>query len=400
MLTDAAIKRLPPKPVAYRIFDSALAGFGVKVEPSGARSFFLRFSWIGKRRYLLLGHFPHTGTAAAREKAKAALAKLDAGLDPTTAPAAGLGTLNDLLAAWLLHRRESGGRQLADCERMIRNNCAALLERPALDVGASDLRAVLAAVHRRGARTLANRLRAHLHAMWRYGIQHDHDPRTLNQSVRFGLSVNQLEAIPRDPGAERVGERVLTWSEVRELWYSERLSWPARQACRLLLVTGARVNEICGAPWGEFDLDAGLWTLPAARSKNRREHLLPLPPLALELLGELREVWGGDWLFPCRNSRDATKPWGVSALSHAARLAGYDWTGRDLRRTFKTLTGALGIDKATRDRIQNHAQQDVSSRHYDRHAYLPEKRRALETWCAELAARVSGDNVVSLRARG
>lgn len=251
-----------------------------------------------------------------------------------------------------------------------------------------------------GARTLANRLRAHLHAMWRYGIRHDHDPRTLNQSVRFGLAVNPLEAIPRDPGAERVGERVLSWGEVRDLWYSERLSWPARQACRLLLVTGARVNEICGANWSEFDLAGALWTLPPCRSKNRREHLLPLPSMALELLGELREAWGGDWLFPYRNGRNATKPWGVSALSHAVRVAGYDWTGRDLRRTFKTLTGALGIEKTIRDRIQNHAQQDVSSRHYDRHAYLPDKRRALDTWCAELAVRIAGDNVISIKARG
>ncbi|MBL8260402.1 MAG: integrase family protein, partial [Candidatus Competibacteraceae bacterium] len=261
MLTDAAVKRLQPRATAYRVFDPALPGFGVKVEPSGSRSFFLRFAWAGKRRYLLLGHFPHTATATAREKARAALSKIDGGIDPAAAPAAGLGTLGDLLAAWLLHRQESGGRKLDDCERMIRNNCGRLLDRPARDVTASDLRSVLAAVHRRGARTLANRLRAHLHAMWRYGIRHDHDPRTLNQSVRFGLAVNPLEAIPRDPGAERVGERVLSWGEVRDLWYSERLSWPARQACRLLLVTGARVNEICAANWGEFDLVGALWTL-------------------------------------------------------------------------------------------------------------------------------------------
>jgi integrase len=400
MLTDAAIKRLQPKPAAYRVFEGGeVPGFGVKVEVSGKKSWFLRFQWAGKRRYLLLGHYPHIGTAAARDKARAALAKIDQGIDPAINPAAELGSLAGLLTAWLIHRNDAGGRRLADTERMIRANCGHLLAKPALEVTASDLRAALAKIHQRGSRTLANRLRAHLHALFRYGILHDHDPRTLHQSVRFGLSANPVDAIPRDPSAERAGERVLSWSEIRELWDTDSLSWPARHACRLLLVLGCRVNEICGAAWSEFDLEAGLWTLPAARSKNKREHLLPLPPLALSLLRELREIWPGDWLFPSRNSRTADKPWTITALSHAVRKGGYNWQGRDLRRTFKTLTGAIGIDKTIRDRIQNHAQTDVSSKHYDRHAYLPEKQRALDLWSRELSARLAGDNVIALQSK-
>lgn len=398
MLTDAAIRKLQPKATAFRVFENGeVAGFGIKVETSGKKSWFLRFRWAEKRRYLLLGHFPHTGAAAAREKARAALVNIDNGIDPTTTEPLSLGTFGELLTAWALHRKEAGGRSFIAAERMIRANCAALLSKSAAEITASDLRAALAAVHQRGARTLANRLRAHLHALFRYGLQHDHDPRTLHQAVQFGLTINPVDAIPRDPSAERVGERVLGWTEVRELWNTDRLSWPARQACRLLLVLGCRVNEVCGAAWSEFDLETGLWTLPAARSKNKREHLLPLPPLALSLLRELREIWPGDWLFPSRNSRTADKPWAITALSHAVRKGGYNWQGRDLRRTFKTLTGAIGIDKTIRDRIQNHAQQDVSSRHYDRHAYLDEKRVALEAWTNALSARLAGENVVALR---
>ena len=53
---------------------------------------------------------------------------------------------------------------------------------------------------------------------------------------------------------------------------------------------------------------------------------------------------------------------------------------RDLRRTFKTLTGKAGISKEIRDRLQNHALQDVSSLHYDRYDYLKEKRAAMDIW--------------------
>lgn len=401
MLTDSAIKRLAPRATAYRVFDGGdVAGFGIQVTPGGAKSWFLRYPFGGKRRYLALGHYPHTGVAAARQRAREALAKLDAGIDPAAPEPADYGTLDALLVAWIGHQREAGRRRIDDTEKMIRANCGDLLARPANAIAAPDLRAALAAVHRRGARVLANRLRAHLHSMFRFGIQHDHDPRSLHQAMLFGLSSNPVAAIPRDPGAERAGERVLSWSEVREIWSTDRLTWQSRQACRLLLAFGCRANEICGARWDEFDLDGGLWALPGGRSKNKREHLLPIPPLALALLSELRELHHGDWLFPARNCNRSAAPWGISALSHATRIAGYDWMPRDLRRTVKTLMGECGIEKSVRDRIQNHALSDVSSRHYDRYAYIAEKRAALETWNRELAARVAGDNIIPMRGRG
>lgn len=236
-------------------------------------------------------------------------------------------------------------------------------------------------------------------SLFAYGLRADHDPRRLSDPILFGLTTNPVSAIPRDAGAEHPGERVLTWCEVRAVWQGDRLTWPARQAVRLLLLTGARVNEVCQAAWAEFDLDAGVWTLPAARAKNHRTLLTPLPPLAIDLLKELRDIFGDIWLFPARNSVSAAAPWGSTALSHAVRKAGLDWRPQDLRRTFKTLAAGAGIDRAILDKIQNHAQQDVASRHYDRHDYLSEKRRALEQWEAELLARLAGDNVVALPVR-
>jgi hypothetical protein len=56
------------------------------------------------------------------------------------------------------------------------------------------------------------------------------------------------------------------------------------------------------------------------------------------------------------------------------------FVARDIRRTCKTLMGELGITKEIRDRLQNHALNDVSSKHYDRYSYLPEKREALRKW--------------------
>ena len=73
------------------------------------------------------------------------------------------------------------------------------------------------------------------------------------------------------------------------------------------------------------------------------------------------------------------------------------WVPKDLRRTWKTRAGELGISKFTRDRVQNHVIGDVSEKHYDRYDYLPEKRAALEAWATHLQAMISGANVIAIR---
>jgi len=406
MLTDASIKRLPAKETAYRIFDKSggLPGFGVTISPGGGKSFFLQHTAAGKRRFFRIGAYPAMPLAAARERARELLSTLEQGGDPraVVAPATAGGTVENLLAAWLRHQADNGRRCIHATELIVRNNLtAAMLATPANRIQPADIRAVLAVVHQRGARVRANRLRAHLHSMFAYGLRADHDPRRMSDPVLFALTVNPVSAIPRDAGAETPGERVLSWPEVRAVWHSEALTWPARQAIRLLLLTGARVNEICGASWSEFDLDAGLWTLPAGRSKNHRALVTPILPLMAETLRELWEVWPEcAWLFPGRNCGRAAKPWGNTALAHAIRAAGYtDWRAQDLRRTFKTLAAGAGIGREILDRLQNHAAQDVASKHYDKYLYEKEKKEALTVWERELSARVAGDNVVALPVR-
>ncbi len=402
MLTDSAIRRLQPKPSAYRVFCSSVPGFAVKVLPSGGKVYELR----SRGRYYRLGAVGLTPLAAAREKARAMLARLDQGLPAIPEPDTSA-SLAILLDAWLGHQRAQGRRRVTDTERLLRRNIPpALLAKPARTVTAGDIRAVLAACHQRGARVLSNRLRAHLHGLFQWGLRADHDPARLADPVLFGIGSNPVAAIPRDAGAERPGERVLSWGEVRAVWHTETgLSWIARQAVRLLLVTGQRVNEVCQAIWSEFDLQAGVWTIPAARSKGKRDHLVPLGPLTVELLKELHEVYPGPWLFPARNVPGATQPWGSTALGHACRACWQrldmpPWEGRDLRRTWKTLAGESGLPLDIRNRIQGHGLQDVGSRHYDRHSYLNEKRAAMERWERALAARLAGENVVPMARHG
>ena len=142
-------------------------------------------------------------------------------------------------------------------------------------------------------------------------------------------------------------------------------------------------------------------------SKNKRDHLVPLTDSAVEILERLKIENVNDSLFIFPQRLDAGKH--LRTDSFAQAIIYYRehfpdhpvFVARDLRRTCKTLMGEIGVSKELRDRIQNHALQDVSSKHYDRYDYLVEKRRALE----QLENRVNNveqatSNVVNLFQRG
>ena len=119
-----------------------------------------------------------------------------------------------------------------------------------------------------------------------------------------------------------------------------------------------------------------------SKTKNHRPHAVPLPDLAAELVESITPNEYG-WYFP--SMMDPSKP-----VSHGT-LYSFMWrqrdrgvipmvTNRDLRRTKKKLAGKAGVSKEIRDRIQNHALQDVSSKAYDRWNYMPEKRAGMKKW--------------------
>ena len=157
-----------------------------------------------------------------------------------------------------------------------------------------------------------------------------------------------------------------------------------------------------GASLDEFDLEDNVWTIPAERSKNGQAHRVPLSPLALELISQVKMQAGDSpWLFP---SPTATGPVLARSINRAIYktlpgLAIENITPHDLRRTAASGMTALGIPRLTVSKILNHVETGVTAV-YDRHGYDAEKRHALEAWAARLEEIVSGkpatSNVVSL----
>jgi integrase len=229
----------------------------------------------------------------------------------------------------------------------------------------------------------------------------------------FAMDAALLESNPchrlKKRGVENVGNRTLTDAEIRLFWNGIGESTRARHlglGLRLALLTGARAGEIAGINRAELehlaDPDRAAWIIPGARTKNKRDHLIPLVPLARDVVLDLLAMIeaGEPYLFPTRSCNRAG-PIRSNSITQAmdsfgGRLKGDDdaertWradppTPHDLRRTVETRLAGLRISKEVRDRVLNHIPTDVGSRHYDRHDYADEKREALQRWSCALAA--------------
>jgi integrase len=381
--TDKFLKGVKPKPSAYRIFEKGIdKGFGIKITPAGSIAFFIQYAINGATRFMNLGRYPSVSLSEARDKCRQARALIDNGIDPQTqAETLKRGTVANLFAYYIDSMRQAGKRSWQDVQKDLNYNCAAILDKNASDVRPEHIRLILHNIIRRGSETQANRIRSYLHRAFQVGMQHDHDPKSLSNQFTFDIQVNPVAAIPKNTAAEKTGERVLTFDEIGILWKAPELSPQFRLAARLILFYGCRSCELLWAKWEEFDFETMVWTLRPDRVKNERWHLLPITPHALTWLNELRPYSrDSEYLFPGRYSDD--KPIGETSFAHACRRVTEikAFCPRDLRRTTKTRMGEIGIDKTIRDRIQNHAAQDVSARHYDRYDYIKEKREALEKW--------------------
>jgi len=160
------------------------------------------------------------------------------------------------------------------------------------------------------------------------------------------------------------------------------------------MLTGQRVEEIARLHINQWDTKERI--IDWSKTKNGKPHAIPVPGLAAELIKSINVNEYG-WLFP--SATDPSKP--VSA----GTLYSFMWrqrdkgiipivTNRDLRRTWKTLAGKAGLSKEIRDRIQNHALQDVSSKSYDRWTYMPEKRAGMNTWNAFVERLLASSNAL------
>src|SRR5437763_556640 len=103
---------------------------------------------------------------------------------------------------------------------------------------------------------------------------------------------------------------------------------------KLLSLTGCRKSEVGGMAWSELNFDKRIWTIPEARSKNKREHILPLPHAFWNIVESVERRPGRDFLFG--HSDHGYSNWHDPKVALDQRCGVTGWTHHDLRRTVAT----------------------------------------------------------------
>ena len=216
--------------------------------------------------------------------------------------------------------------------------------------------------------------------------------RRLANAFRGSLSANPFEHVPTSPAVRR--DRVLSDDEIRSVWKATGGPGAFNAIVRALLLTGQRREEVSGLTWDELDQDLSAWTLPAARSKNGKPHVVPLSEEMQTLLrAQPARSKETDLVFP--GERSVFSGWSKSKARLDRRSGVPDWTLHDLRRTMATGLQKLGVRLEVTEAVLNHVSGSRAGivGVYQRHEWADEKRAALNAWGEHVAAIVEGRDV-------
>lgn len=392
VLTALAVERLKPDPSKrLEVPDGGLPGLYLVVQPSGKKSWAVRYRIEGKPRKCTLGSFPKLQLGDAREAGRRALRAVSEGRDPAgekeaaKIEQAAVKTMRfGFVAADFIDRyAKVRNRSWREAEAFLtRGDVKGWQEKDIRTIGRRDILDALDAVVTRGASIHANRLFAALRRFFAWTVERG----VLDASPMAGL---------KPPSPEISRDRVLTDIELAATWRAaEAIGYPFGTVAQLLILTGQRRSEVLEAEWSEFDLDAATWTIPRERAKNDRAHVVPLAPATVTILRAIPRIGKSPRLLftttgetPFSGVSKATERLQTGAAKHLPEGADpAPWRLHDLRRTFASGCARFGVAVHVVEKALNH----VSGTHsgivgvYQRHQYLEERRRAMELWAAHV----------------
>jgi integrase len=375
----------------------AVKGFGIRRQ-RGDPVYVIKYRFLGRQRFVTIGRHGSPWTPyKARKEAKRLLGLVADGKDPQAekveARAKAAATLLNVANDYLKHaKKKQKPRSYAETERHLLINWKPLHSLSVFHLRRRQVATRLAEIElERGAVTAA-RARAALSAMFNWAIREG-----------FDIAANPVFGTNRPP-EPKSRERVLADGELAEIWHGCRDDDYGR-IIKLLLLTAQRRDEVGGMRWTE--IDGNIWTIPAARTKNHREQIVPLPDFALALIDASPRRTNCDYVFGDGPRRKGDSERGFSGWSKAkaalekrvveAREKAAnndrnernkircmpDWRLHDLRRTAATtMADRLGVLPHIVEAILNHVSGHRSgvAGVYNRAKYEAEMRQALQRW--------------------
>ena len=411
MLTDAQCRNAvcPSERKQARFADSG--GMYLQVSPAGSKRWFLKYRVAGAEKQLALGKYPDVSLTGARKAREAAKLQKAEGHDPVQvrkiaklrAVTPDADTFKVTALEWYEMKLPNWSNHYAIREKrnLEKDLFPFFAARRIGDIQPIEVLAAVRAVEERGALDVAHRVLTTIGQVMRYAVATGRAQRDVTSDIKGALKPHHGKhfAAITDPG--KLGEliRVIRGYQGGPI---------VRAALQLAPILFQRPGELRAAAWVEFDLDAALWTIPAARMKrsvdgkrNGEPHLVPLPTQAVEILRKLHPITGHSSLcFFGERSHD--RPISDNTLRAALQTLGYGSDKQSVhgfRATARTmLAEVLDFDPVVIEAQLAHAVKDANGRAYNRTTYMKQRAAMMQTWADYLDKLVRGADVIQFKA--
>ena len=354
-LTDRSVKSLKPETRQYEVRDAALRGLAIRVNTDGSKTWTLIVSKGGRRQRVTLGRYPDLRLADARRRASE---RKQSGYRVG-------GSVETVFASYLEEIKKTR-RAWRDVEQVGRLYLMPIMGPRQLDtITAADGVEMMDFISRKSSDNRAAKALAYLRPFFRWA------------AGRSIIPVNPWAVIVPPSNTTEARERVLTDDELREIWsFAKADTYPFGPFLQLLIITAQRRAEVGGMMWKELDTERSLWSIPAARHKQKRGHEVPLPPAAMAVIAPLPRHC--EWVF------STTRKSPISGFGkfkqRIDRATGVSkWRLHDIRRTAATRMAELQVPRFTIARVLGHSDTSITAT-YDRASYRREKLEALGKW--------------------
>ncbi|WP_394999190.1 tyrosine-type recombinase/integrase [Sphingomonas sp.] len=402
-LTDTAIRLAKSGDTDRKLADEK--GLYLLVTATGSKLWRLKYRIGGKEKKLALGAYPEIGLKDARGRRDEARKVAQAGSDPALAKREAriakriaAGNTFAVVAEEYIAKLEAEGRAdvtIGKTRWLLGKLAPALGSRPVSEISPHELLSVLKASERAGHRETARRLRSFASRVFRYAVA------TARATVDPAQPLLGALIAPVAKHHAAITDPVELGGLLRAIeGYSGQPI--TKLAMQFTAHVFQRPGEVRQAEWSEIDFDKAVWTIPAARMKQRQPHRVPLSQQAISILGEARAVSGdGRFVFPKLGS--LLKPMCENAINGALRRMDYgpdEMTAHGFRSTASSLLNESG--KWSPDAIEralSHADGDQVRAAYHRGAHWPERVAMAQWWSDHLEALRNGAEVISFRQR-
>ncbi|MBI1328118.1 MAG: tyrosine-type recombinase/integrase [Alphaproteobacteria bacterium] len=380
-------------------WDSEISGLGLRLYPSGKKSFVLSYRQRGTKRLFTIGQYGNITLEQARELARKKFGEIADGKDPLLSRRESKKkhqwTVERAFKEFQKKLKALSRHHYEEVERIFTKDVLPVIgKKPIDEVKKDDILKIIDGVMERGSGVMANRTLTRLGKFFNWCIERN----LIEHSPVYKIS---------KPAIERSRERVLADYEIKQIWRAaDKVGYPFGPLVQFLILTGQRRGEVAAMQWKDYHEKEALWIQPREETKSDRSHTVPLSPSAVEILDNALNL--GGYIFTSSGTRPFENFSRAKAEldliikssfekenpSHKFIMA--PWTLHDLRRTCASGMAKLKIAPHVIEKILNHSSGTIRgvAAIYNRYEYEDEKRYALNKWAEHIQYILNNSNVL------